>query len=54
VEKKTRLGDWELDTTIGAGHKGVIVSIVERTSKLTRLAKVSHKTEGRTSINKTT
>jgi IS30 family transposase len=44
VEKKTRLGDWELDTIIGAGHKGVIVSIVERTSKLTRLAKVSHKT----------
>jgi IS30 family transposase len=41
VEKKTRLGDWELDTIIGAGHKGVIVSVVERTSKL---AKVSHKT----------
>lgn len=44
VEKKTRLGDWELDTIIGAGHKGVIVSMVERTSKLTKLAKVSHKT----------
>nr|WP_220017816.1 hypothetical protein [Candidatus Rhabdochlamydia oedothoracis] len=34
LEKKTRLGDWELDTVIGAGHKGVIVSMVERTSKL--------------------
>ncbi|QYF49369.1 hypothetical protein RHABOEDO_001698 [Candidatus Rhabdochlamydia oedothoracis] len=34
VEKKTRLGDWELDTVIGARHKGVIVSMVERTSKL--------------------
>ncbi|WP_350339709.1 IS30 family transposase [Candidatus Rhabdochlamydia oedothoracis] len=34
VEKKARLGDWELDTVIGAGHKGVIVSMVERTSKL--------------------
>jgi IS30 family transposase len=44
VEEKSRLGDWELDTIIGAGHKGVIVSIVERTSKLTKLAKVSHKT----------
>jgi len=44
VEAKTRLGDWELDTIIGAGHKGVIVSMVERTTKLTKLVKVSHKT----------
>ena len=44
VEEKTRLGDWELDTIIGAGHKGVIVSMVERTSKLTKLVKVSRKT----------
>jgi IS30 family transposase len=44
VEAKTRLGDWELDTIIGAGHKGVIVSMVERTSKLTKLVKVSRKT----------
>jgi transposase, IS30 family len=44
VEEKTRLGDWELDTIIGAGHKGVIVSMVERTSKFTKLVKVSHKT----------
>ena len=44
VEEKTRLGDWELDTIIGAGHKGVIVSMVERASKLTKLVKVSHKT----------
>lgn len=27
LRKKTRLGDWELDTIIGAGHKGVIVSM---------------------------
>ena len=44
VETKTRLGDWELDTIIGAEHNGVIVSMVERTSKLTKLAKVSRKT----------
>jgi IS30 family transposase len=44
VEDKTRLGDWELDTIIGAGHKGVLVSMVERASKLTKLVKVSHKT----------
>jgi len=44
VEKKTRFGDWELDTIIGAEHNGAIVSMVERTSKLTKLVKVSHKT----------
>lgn len=43
VETKTRFGDWELDTIIGAEHSGVIVSMVERTSKLTKLVKVSHK-----------
>ena len=44
VEEKTRLGDWELDTIIGTGQSGAIVSMVERTSKLTKLVKVSHKT----------
>lgn len=34
----------ELDTIIGAEHKGAIVSMVERTSKLTKLVKISHKT----------
>jgi len=38
VEKKTRVGDWELDTIIGKGHKGAIVSMVDRASKLTKLA----------------
>lgn len=37
VEKKERLGDWELDTIIGAQHKGVIVSMVDRASKYTML-----------------
>ncbi len=44
VEEKSRLGDWELDTIIGAGQSGAIVSMVERASKLTKLAKVSRKT----------
>ena len=44
VEDKTRLGDWELDTIIGAGHKGAIVSMVERSSKLTKLVRVPRKT----------
>ncbi len=44
VEDKSRLGDWELDTIIGGSRKEGIVSMVERSSKLTRLAKVSQKT----------
>lgn len=44
VEIKSRLGDWELDTIIGANHKGAIVSIVDRASKFTKLIKVSRKT----------
>jgi len=44
VEEKTRLGDWELDTIIGARHRGAIVSMVERTTKLTKLKKVFYKT----------
>jgi IS30 family transposase len=37
VADKTRLGDWELDSIIGAKHAGAITSMVERKSKLTRL-----------------
>lgn len=34
VAEKTRLGDWEADTVIGKGHKGVLVTLTERVSKL--------------------
>ena len=44
VEEKTRLGDWELDLIVGAGQSGVIVSMVDRASKLTFLTKLSRKT----------
>ena len=44
VEEKSRLGDWELDTIIGAQGEDVLVSMVERASKLTRLFKVNRKT----------
>lgn len=43
VEKRTRMGDWELDTIIGKGHKQAIVSIVDRTARLTLLKKVKTK-----------
>jgi IS30 family transposase len=44
VEEKSRVGDWEIDTIIGKEHKGAIVSMVDRHSKLTLLAPVSRKT----------
>lgn len=44
VEEKIRLGDWEVDTIIGKGKSGVIVSIVDRASKLVVLAYVHSRT----------
>jgi len=38
VAEKSRIGDWEADTIIGANHKGAIFSIVDRKSKYTKLA----------------
>ncbi len=43
VASKGRFGDWEADTIIGARHKGGILSVVERKSKLTRLSKLATK-----------
>lgn len=45
VTTKERLGDWEVDTIIGKHHQQAIVSMVERQSKLTLLAKVERNTE---------
>jgi transposase, IS30 family len=44
VEEKSRVGDWELDSIVGANHKGAIISMVDRASKLTKLRKVLSKT----------
>jgi IS30 family transposase len=38
VDRKTRLGDWEGDTVVGARHKGGLLTLVERKSKLTKMA----------------
>jgi len=43
VEKKSRIGDWEIDTVIGKNHKGGLVTIVDRKSKLTLIAQVDRK-----------
>ena len=44
VERKSRVGDWEGDTLIGAKHQGAILSHVDRKSKYTVLGKLRAKT----------
>lgn len=44
VEEKKRFGDFELDTIVGANHKGAIVSIVDRASKYAYLSLVERGT----------
>lgn len=44
VELKERIGDWEIDTIVGKGHNGAVVTMVDRRSKLTKLCLVPRKT----------
>lgn len=43
VDKKKRLGDWEIDTIIGKEHQKAIVTLVERVSKKTLIGQVGTK-----------
>ena len=43
VAEKSRIGDWEIDTVIGQNHQGALVTLVERKSKFTLIAKVESK-----------
>jgi IS30 family transposase len=42
-DEKSRIGGWEIDTLIGKGHSGVLVTIVERVTKFTLSAQVDNK-----------
>ena len=44
VDTRKRIGDWELDTVIGKRHRQALVTLVERKSKFTLIAKVRQKT----------
>lgn len=44
VDEKLRFGDWEADTIIGKGHKGAIVTLVERKSHFLLMKKLGAKT----------
>jgi IS30 family transposase len=43
VDSKKRIGDWEIDTIIGKRHKGALLTIVERKTKLTLIRKLPRK-----------
>lgn len=43
VDRKLRVGDWEIDTVIGANHQGALVTIVDRKSKFALIKKVASK-----------
>jgi len=43
VDNKERIGDWEIDTIIGAHHQGVLVSAVERKSQYSCIQLVPNK-----------
>ena len=43
VEEKVRLGDWEGDTIIGKNQRGALLTLVDRVSKVTLIAKLPAK-----------
>jgi len=49
VEKRSRLGDWELDTIVGKNHQQAIVTLTERRSGLSLLKRVERSTASQVS-----
>lgn len=43
VDQKIRFGDWEGDTIVGSNHKGYALTLVERKTKMTIIAKLNNK-----------
>ncbi len=41
VEERTRLGDWEGDTIVGHGHKGALLTLVDRKSGYTLIGRLT-------------
>lgn len=41
VNERLRIGDWEVDSVVGAMHKSAIVTIVERVSRYTAILKIA-------------
>ncbi len=48
VDTRSRVGDWEADWVIGRGHKGAIVTLAKRRSRLYLALPILHKPAGLT------
>jgi len=48
VERRSRLGDWEIDTVVGTGELDCIITLVERKSGLTKIGKLKNRTKQQT------
>jgi len=46
INTRKRYGDWEIDTIIGKNNKGAIVTVVERKSAFTLMAKLNNRNSG--------
>lgn len=44
VNRKSRIGDWEIDTVIGKNHQGALITIVERKTNFTLIRHISKRT----------
>ena len=45
VDRRERIGDWEVDTIIGKGRKGAMVTLVDRKSRFLRIGLVTRRTK---------
>jgi len=43
VDEKGRVGDWEIDLVIGKGHRGALVTLVERATSFTLSTRINDK-----------
>ena len=49
ADEKKNIGHWEADTVIGAGSSGILVTLVDKASRFTLIAKIANKTADLTS-----
>ena len=50
VHDRRRVGDWEIDSIVGKGHHGAIISMVERNTRYTKLVKVMDRKAARVAV----
>jgi IS30 family transposase len=43
IEKRSHIGDWEIDTIVDSNHYGALVSFAERKSRLSLIARLPNK-----------